>query len=595
MRNNIVRLASAVSLLTIFAFTACQKENLGDGVFTATIEQSTSHGKTAITPGTTSATMTWKSGDRIAVYDNNNNSGVYSTTSNAATASFSYVSGTDFSTSSSNNYRAIFPDTLAVGPSTVRIPVAQTYDDDAFNAPMYSVSDDTELAFKNLCSVLCITFPDEDETHTVSRIVVSTPDNGAVLTGNFTVNYNSDDLELTAPTSNGGHSITLDCNDAAASNAFYIYIPPNDYANGELKITVNFSNEQSLVKSLYRENSTDDLSISRNSYYTIAFSSVPQGAINGLFTINSDGDQVYFSKGNLQYNISADQWSFMEHQWSTVENNGSVGENYANQNVVSLFCWGTSGWTGNNLATGYSPAYLDYYRMFDKPNCTNGKANYTLANSAHMFGPRTVVSGTSTTAVYNTLYDLCNITGHDFGEADWSYHNAITNGGNTVHTWRTLTKGEWYYLLNTRTNASSKYGPGTVNGVNGLIILPDEFTDPNKNNGNGAFASSTTSNYNFSMNIYSGTDWTAMESNGAVFLPCAGKRENETVSYKGNYCSYHSVSCGPSDANAPKNMKYYNTSISLQSGSVNISTSNLTYRHVASCVRAVQDYDSSSK
>lgn len=41
--------------------------------------------------------------------------------------------------------------------------------------------------------------------------------------------------------------------------------------------------------------------------------SVPEDAINSLFTINKDGQQVYFSKGNLQYINS--EWHFAEHQY----------------------------------------------------------------------------------------------------------------------------------------------------------------------------------------------------------------------------------------------------------------------------------------
>ncbi|MBQ2488287.1 MAG: hypothetical protein II525_00540 [Bacteroidales bacterium] len=32
-------------------------------------------------------------------------------------------------------------------------------------------------------------------------------------------------------------------------------------------------------------------------------------------------------------------------------------------------------------------------------------------------------------------------------EGDWAYHNAIINGGNKAHLWRTLTRDEWYYLI----------------------------------------------------------------------------------------------------------------------------------------------------
>lgn len=66
----------------------------------------------------------------------------------------------------------------------------------------------------------------------------------------------------------------------------------------------------------------------------IAQPQAPEGAINGLFTINANGDQVFFSKGNLQYNKESDIWSFAEHQYDTV--GGSAWQ--------SLFGWGT----GNN-------------------------------------------------------------------------------------------------------------------------------------------------------------------------------------------------------------------------------------------------------
>ena len=72
-------------------------------------------------------------------------------------------------------------------------------------------------------------------------------------------------------------------------------------------------------------------------------SAVPVGAVRGKYTVNVGGDQVYFSKGNLQYTQSTQKWSFMEHQYDVVETVGqNVGNNYANQDVVSLFGWGTT-------------------------------------------------------------------------------------------------------------------------------------------------------------------------------------------------------------------------------------------------------------
>ena len=76
----------------------------------------------------------------------------------------------------------------------------------------------------------------------------------------------------------------------------------------------------------------------------VSFTTLQEGIVNSKakFTINAAGEQVYFSQGNLQYTISTQVWSFMEHQYDIVESGQNVGTDYANQDVVSLFGWGTS-------------------------------------------------------------------------------------------------------------------------------------------------------------------------------------------------------------------------------------------------------------
>ncbi len=196
--------------------------------------------------------------------------------------------------------------------------------------------------------------------------------------------------------------------------------------------------------------------------------SVPEGAINGKFTVAS-GKQVYFSKGNLQYDANAaTKWYFAEHQYDYI---GS-----ATGYPMDLFTWG-------NIA---NPAYdgTDYY------------------------------TGNS---------DLS-------GTYDW--------GSNIGEGWYTLSKDEWVYLFQTRTNAASKYGYATVADKYGIIILPDEFTDPNNNGGSGAFVGSSTTSW--SANIYSAENWSYMESAGAVFLPAAGYRSGDSVYDAGTYSYYWS-------------------------------------------------------
>ena len=92
--------------------------------------------------------------------------------------------------------------------------------------------------------------------------------------------------------------------------------------------------------------------------YNITRSAIP-GALIGQFSVSST-DKVYFSKGNLQYTKSTGIWSFMDHQYSTVETTDqAIGDDYANQDVVSLFGWGTSGWNnGNTYYQPYNTAYV---------------------------------------------------------------------------------------------------------------------------------------------------------------------------------------------------------------------------------------------
>lgn len=122
----------------------------------------------------------------------------------------------------------------------------------------------------------------------------------------------------------------------------------------------------------------------------------------------------------------------------------------------------------------------------------------------------------------------------DYGTfTDWGT-KAITNGGNTENSgWRTLTKDEWVYLFYSRENAATLFGFGSVNGMNGLIILPDNWTTPE----GASFTASTTlgltnlgsyyhneDNNNYSHNTYTAEQWAVMESAGAVFLPAAAYR-----------------------------------------------------------------------
>ena len=268
---------------------------------------------------------------------------------------------------------------------------------------------------------------------------------------------------------------------------------------------------------------------------------IPIGAINGKFSVGSN-KQVYFSKGNLQATTDNGwaNWtfSFMEHQYSMVETaDQNVGADYANQNVVSLFGWGTSGY--NHGATYYQPNRTNKYPQ-----------NYYAYGDSQ-----------------KSLFD-------ESGKADWGY-NAISNGGNTENSgWRTLTNQEWVWLLGpTYSNSSPTPGTNcrtssTISGTpnarfakanlfgttHGLIIFPDNYTHPEGVDAPTGINMKNATSWN--ANTYTSADWAKMEAAGAVFLPAAGRRPTNvgsstdayTVMYVGNTGCYWSSTDSTNDA-----------------------------------------------
>ncbi len=94
--------------------------------------------------------------------------------------------------------------------------------------------------------------------------------------------------------------------------------------------------------------------------------------------------------------------------------------------------------------------------------------------------------------------------------------------------WHVLDKDEWTYLLVTRdaglAAADQRNGIGTVAGVHGLIIIPDNWTQPS-----GVPALTGGSSEGWDTNSYDATQWAAMADAGAVFLPAAGYSTDGTI------------------------------------------------------------------
>ena len=256
---------------------------------------------------------------------------------------------------------------------------------------------------------------------------------------------------------------------------------------------------------------------------------IPDGALPGLFSVSAT-KQVHISQGNLQYQASTNTWRFAEHQYDyvgtqTADERGNYGGN-------------VSGSDNRSISSTYS-GWIDLFGW-------GTGSNPTLSSTSYM----------------------------DYGTfVDWG-SNPISNGGNTVNQWRTLTIAEWNYLLNTRTDASSKRGTGNINGVGGLIILPDSWTLPSEC----SFTSGFTT-YDWAHNSYTLAQWAQMEAAGAVFLPAAGNRYGTNDNYVGNLGNYWSST--PFNESSAYYMYFY-------SNDLNVIFSN--FRGYGFSVRPVLDY-----
>ncbi len=249
------------------------------------------------------------------------------------------------------------------------------------------------------------------------------------------------------------------------------------------------------------------LSLATSSLWALP-TGVVDGKLPGAFSV-ACGEYVYFSQGNLQYDSDNGRWQFAPEQHVYVGNttgNTNITVNGKNDKtgIADLFCW-----------VGASSSW------------NTGVKKYGLTSSQ----------------AYNQIDGYGNKADEGL-KSDWGVL-PIYNGGNAANSgWRTLTANEWDYLLNTNNDSNSgkyrqgnRYAKANVHGVNGLILLPDGWTQE------GSGMSGTLSGINTQDAAYTAitnADWTALENDGCVFLPAAGKRQGVAVSdveEKGNYWS----------------------------------------------------------
>ena len=234
-----------------------------------------------------------------------------------------------------------------------------------------------------------------------------------------------------------------------------------------------------------------------------------------LYFSVSETQKVTFSPGNLQYHPANNEWRFAPSQLDYIgDANSNCSSTY--NGWLDLFGWSTS---ANSFGVSTSTISNDYSGSF----------------------------------------------------VDWGTNKI---GNDAPNTWRTLTRAEWNYLLNTRTNSSDLRGVAQVNGVNGLILLPDNWVCPAGVTFNSGFHSSNGVDYYAAYQTFTDDQWSKLEAAGAVFLPAAGGRggsDVDAVQYDGYYWSasefksnyvYFLYFCSD-EAGMARNFSYHGLSVRL--------------------------------
>lgn len=200
----------------------------------------------------------------------------------------------------------------------------------------------------------------------------------------------------------------------------------------------------------------------------------------------SSSKKVYFSPGNLQYHPANNMWRFAESQFDYIgEENAYTSSTY--NGWIDLF--GFSGSISANFGVSTSENKYDYSGSF----------------------------------------------------VDWGINKI---GDDAANTWRTLTYQEWKYIIETRPNYSSLYGIAQVDGVNGLILLPDGWLCPDGINFKPGFYNAEWGSYWTEHQTFSAYQWSLLEESGAIFLVAASCRWGTFVSNDNSSGYYHAAPGG---------------------------------------------------
>ena len=354
---------------------------------------------------------------------------------------------------------AIYPAALANSASNITLPALQETEDGNLmsNFPMIATSTDENLYFKNLCGALKVHL--EQENVSIYKIEVTAE---TAINGTFDIDNTGDDPVLTNGTE-GTTTTTLICTtpqDITGGHDFFVTMPAGNYQN--LQVTIYRYDNAKRVKTAP---AGATITITRSRYFTlnIVTDFAPDPCVDCLITVNDNGKQVCFSKGNLLHDGT--NFSFAEHQydyyWSTTPNP-----------YRDRFYWSVE---GNNYGL------------------TNPGSAEDVANLAYV--------------------DFGQTLNPNYGDEPWyvlsdEEFGYAVNAGNSHNV-------RWHRSTRATLNIN-----GTT--VEGRVLFPDNWDERCPEDINIVYVAGTEPYANYSMNNFNADQWAELEAAGAVFLPYGG-------------------------------------------------------------------------
>ena len=250
-------------------------------------------------------------------------------------------------------------------------------------------------------------------------------DGTASLNGNVSLDNQNAIFKFTIK--NAAGSATIDIKALAATIGTTTYVTTPASATSELYFVLPAVSDQKVSFAATNDGNiyafSKTVTFAAGKYYQSTLKMSETDVLPGKFTINDSGDQINFSKGNLQATTTDNganwTWAFAAHQW-------------------------------------------DYVGNAEANNAVNGNKTVSTNGTVDLFG-------WSTAATYFGIHNSSDYRVYSGDFKDW---------GETMGTgWSTLSQDKWDYLFNTRTvSAGTRYTLGqNVTDKLGVVIYPDNY------------------------------------------------------------------------------------------------------------------------